>query len=505
MKSLKLWNKAENIKILLERAYLIPETFIIHISKIEEFNTKKLKDNKKYILRPSFLQEDGDKKSYAGFFKSLFPLKKREVINILSTKNKEEIFWWKGFSLASLIIQEFIETNIYGVYFTRYPNNILEKWFYEIGNKNDSITKWNETWKLKLNFWEKKELEILWKKLENLFSYPQDIEFCFYDKKIYILQTRPITTGNNLIYNFKEIQEINGIYKKLDFDEFWEKPSVFTYSLIKEFQKCLLIWNNIYFKVNSFPTLYLDRRKRNTPSKNLNTFFFEYKKYLFIKNLFSFLKIIILQKLDKDVLKNLFKDYYYSFDLFEESNLSLSFSYKTNSITKFFLICEKQKNKSFYFLEKFKKEIQEKNTVWKNINFLTWQEYFYKEENEKKERINMRKNLQFSIKEEKIIFLWWMIINRKKEKENRIYKGHIEGILVDNKSFTYTKNKKQILFLENLDRELYDKIKFLSWVIVKNGNSLSHNAIILREYKIPSIMNYKDFENLKIWEKIFIE
>ena len=89
-----------------------------------------------------------------------------------------------------------------------------------------------------------------------------------------------------------------------------------------------------------------------------------------------------------------------------------------------------------------------------------------------------------------------MIINKKKGKENWIYKGKIEGILMDSKNFEYKKNKKQILFIENLDIELYDKIEFLNGLIVKNGNSLSHNAIILREYKIPSIINYKDFDDL---------
>jgi phosphohistidine swiveling domain-containing protein len=60
------------------------------------------------------------------------------------------------------------------------------------------------------------------------------------------------------------------------------------------------------------------------------------------------------------------------------------------------------------------------------------------------------------------------------------------------------------LILENLDFELYDKLNYISWVIIKNWNSLSHNAIILREYKIPSIINYKNFWKLKIWEKIIL-
>jgi hypothetical protein len=82
---------------------------------------------------------------------------------------------------------------------------------------------------------------------------------------------------------------------------------------------------------------------------------------LFYKIIFNFIKIFIPQKLDKNVLKDFFKKYFYSFLLEKKSNIDLNFNYKTNFITKQFLKLEKQKNKAFYYLEQYKKEYNQKN------------------------------------------------------------------------------------------------------------------------------------------------
>ena len=46
-----------------------------------------------------------------------------------------------------------------------------------------------------------------------------------------------------------------------------------------------------------------------------------------------------------------------------------------------------------------------------------------------------------------------------------------------------------------------------NWIIIdfiKNWNLLSHNSIILREFKIPSIIKYENFKDLKVWENVII-
>jgi hypothetical protein len=469
----KLWNKAKNIFNLYKNNFLIPKTFFIEKNKIKNFDFNFLKQNKKYILRPSFEIEDWTKNSFAWYFKSIFPVYKKDIISIFKKENLEKFFNWNWYKFNSIIIQEFIESNIYGVYFTRNPNNIFKKWFYEISDSNDWITSWKEKNNKKLSFIQEKELETIWKKLENIFKDPQDIEFTIKNNKIILLQTRSITTWNNSIYSFSEIQKINWIYQNLDFDELWEKQDYFSYIILKKLFDIIYLDWKIYFKKTFLPNYLF--KKINTKNYNLNLFYQNYKKYLFQKIIFNFIKFFTPQKLDKEVLKDFFKKYSYTFLLEKKSNLDLKFNYKTNYITNKFLKLEKQKNKAFYYLEQYKKEYSQKNFFWKNS---------YKLNN-------------------KLIFLSWIILNNieKKENYNWIYKWKIKWIITDLANFS-TNKKNQVLILENLDFELYDKLDYISGVIIKNWNSLSHNAIILREYKIPSIINYKDFWKLKIWKKV---
>jgi phosphohistidine swiveling domain-containing protein len=87
---------------------------------------------------------------------------------------------------------------------------------------------------------------------------------------------------------------------------------------------------------------------------------------------------------------------------------------------------------------------------------------------------------------------------------NYIYKWEIKWTITDIKNFDYKKNN-QILISQDLNFELYDKLENISWVIIKKWNKLSHNSIIFREYKIPSVINYDDFDSLKIWNEISLK
>lgn len=468
-----LWNKSLNTIKLYKSNFIIPQTFIIWNDFFNNSNFSFLIDDKKYILRPSFDLEDSKILSYAWYFKSIFPLNREEIIKIFQLKNFENLFNWKNHILKSIIIQEFIETDSYWVYFSRNPDNILKKWFYEIWEKNDDITSWRNINK-KLNFLKVKELEIIWKKIENIFWFPADIEFCIKNNEIIILQTRPITSWNNTIYNFWEIKKINWVYEILDFDEI-KNPDYFMFEILKWIFDILYLDNKIYFKKHFFST-YLFKKIRKSKFK---IFYKKYKKYLFFKSLFNIIKIFIFQKLDKNTLKSFFSNYNYSFNLKEKSNINLSFDYKTNFITKLFLNIEKLKNNAFIELENLKKE-------YNNIKKLPENKFWL---------------------DNKIIFLNWIIINKKNDltKWNIwIYKGKINWKITDLKSFEYKKNLNQILILNDLDFELYNKLEFIDGLIIKNWNLLSHNSIILREFKIPSIIKYENFNDLIVWESVII-
>lgn len=475
-----LWNKAKNIILLKKNKFKIPETIIIknEKKKLREF-LENIKWNKKYILRPSFNWEDSENKSYAGYYNSIFPLKIEDIYLFFSNNNYYKKFWWKNKQLKSIIIQEFIEdAQYYWVYFTRNPNNIFENWFYEISKNNQWVTSWKDILDEKLSFIEEKELYMLWKKLENIFKSPQDIEFCIKNKKIIIFQTRNITTWNLSHYNLEEIKKISGIFQKIDFDELWENNDFFSYNILDNLFNIILINWNIYFRKTLLPKFLLKNYK-NIKNINLRYFLLNYKKYLLQKFSFNIIKyILFFQRLDKNILNKFFRNYNYSFLRDKNSYLNLEFIFKTNFITNLFLKIEKTKNISFSFLEKYKKEYNKNNEIIKDYN------------------INLDK---------KLYFLKWIIIKSKKtnEKNIYIYKWKIHWVLTDLDNFNISK-KNQVLFIDNLDFYIFDKIKNISGIIIKNWNMFSHNSIILREHKIPSIIKYSEFEKLKIWEVIEI-
>ncbi len=354
-----VWNKASNIIKLYKNDFLIPKTFIINIQETKNFDFNLLKRNKKYILRPSFKLEDWTNISYAWFFNSIIPHDIQEIKKILTDNDNTKWFWWQNKILLSVIIQEFIETEIYWVYFSRSPKNILKKWFYEIWKKYDDVTSGRGNKKYNLNFSLKKELELLWKKLETLLNFPQNIEFCIQNWKIIILQTRNITTWNNTIYDFSEIIKFNWVYKKLDFDELWDKQDYFSYKVLKNIFNLIYLDWNLYFKSKLIP--YFSFRNIKTQNINLILFYKNYKRYLFKKIIFNIIKLFLLQKLNKNILIKFFTNHKYSFLLKNKSNLDLNFDYKTNFITRCFLKLEKQKYIAFSYLEEYKKEYKKNN------------------------------------------------------------------------------------------------------------------------------------------------
>jgi len=122
-------NKGKNIQILATLGIKIPETIIIAHDLFYKFQEAvRLKKNTFYILRPSIEKEDSETKSFAGYTKSLYPLSENEVISIFQNHTRfSEIFQTHKQTIKSIILQEYIESVQYGVYFTRDPLNILRK------------------------------------------------------------------------------------------------------------------------------------------------------------------------------------------------------------------------------------------------------------------------------------------------------------------------------------------------------------------------------------------
>ena len=182
--------------------------------------------------------------------------------------------------------------------------------------------------------------------------------------------------------------------------------------------------------------------------------------------------------------------------------------HNVNYITRYFLFIENIKQKSFCYLEDFKSVILQNNKYWNEIKYLKIDE-FLNNKLSKSEIINKRKrnNKEFYNLWNKVIIKKWIILNSIKEKSKYqwIYNWKIEWTIVDNNTFKKNNNDNQILILDNLNTNIYPKLKYLKWIIIRTWTKLSHNSIIIREYKIPSIINYNKFNNLKLWRHINIK
>lgn len=202
-----------------------------------------------YAVRSSANIEDGSKKSWAGQFESYLNVSPKYIDKNIkkcwaSIFSNKVINYTKSINDISaikmaVILQESIESDVSGVCFTRNPlsnnddNILIEAVFglgellvqgnilpdrYEVERKNDIILDANvneqniafktlkkggikmmpikKTFKQKLSGREIINLAKIAKKIEKIYKRGCDIEWCKKEDKIYILQSRPITTGN---------------------------------------------------------------------------------------------------------------------------------------------------------------------------------------------------------------------------------------------------------------------------------------------------------------------
>lgn len=479
------WNKAWNINTLYNLWCNIPETHIISLQDFPCIDTHVQDSSKKYIIRPSFVSEDSRNKSFAGKFTSIGPISFEELskISTLSPDEVLDMFHGKWEEIWNIIVQEFIEGDYYWVFFTKNPNNFLLRWNYEIWKHHDSITWSKDTSQDKLPKKLEKELYRLWNKIEIFQKYPQDIEFSIKWEKIIFLQTRDITSWDISVPKYNTLKKVSGIYQNIDNGEF---PNVkyLSGSFLSNFLRILYIWSEIYGKQTTSPI---------TQKKELVSFSKKYKQYLTRKIIcWNIEKIIFWQKLDKQVLNNIFKNYNYSFDVFTPSYICDQniYSQKTNLKTRIFLYKEKYKNSAFSELERIKQLILEKNTLWADIRYLTVDE-FYNKKIDPYNIIQQRKNISpetYIHQKNIVVWKWNIIFSRKNTSwEKWIYKWKIPEYIVTKETFQKW-IPWQTLIIDSLWENISDYVDDVAGIIAKSGSVYSHNAILLREYKIPSVI-----------------
>jgi len=215
--------KANSLKIIAKNnKILVPDFFYLKKKNFLENKSIIIKKINKIfhtdiIIRSSALNEDNHKKSNAGFYDSFIVNKKN--FHQIENKILEVIKKFKNDD-DQILIQKFIKNpQIAGVIFTK-DKNSNSHYFdinYDSSGKSNLITsgKYNPTIKSLTIYKDSKNIAVKFKKLlnvtnilEKIFSNDRlDIEFCIKNKKVYILQCRPLL-GYKKKVNKKRLSQI---------------------------------------------------------------------------------------------------------------------------------------------------------------------------------------------------------------------------------------------------------------------------------------------------------
>jgi pyruvate,water dikinase len=244
--------KAKGLYSLIDLNYNVPPFIVIPWDQRKEASSiiseliegGFLSVDKRYAVRSSANIEDGKDESFAGIFESILNAKVEDlpdkIQSVLDTVNAERTNIYhnepEGASKIemSVIVQEMIHADHSGVAFSIDPVTFEHKQIINaakgLGDKLVSGEITGDQYAVKLDFVEKRKGgdpksidkdyilsdEDIWRVSEALdaisdtLEYPVDIEFCFEQNKLYLLQVRPITAlpkGNYTVYDNSNIVE----------------------------------------------------------------------------------------------------------------------------------------------------------------------------------------------------------------------------------------------------------------------------------------------------------
>lgn len=272
------WNKAINLAKLKKSWFLVPEFMWVWSDLIKDIYENKLVLDKLvkeilwlkyeyYAIRSSSFSEDSEKSSMAWQFCSKIKVWKNDLkksVEEVLTKSLEKVNF--DFSKFSLIIQEYIESDYFWVIFTKSPSWTREGILEYSKTMWEKLVWWNIIPKKIKFYFNSKKYIFLDKKtslklniflgVEKLFNFPQDIEFCVKNNKIYFLQSRNITTINNyenILFLEEKVFSLwdnNFFYKKNEISEIAPRPTDFILNLLEEIYKQGWIVDEVYKKYN---------------------------------------------------------------------------------------------------------------------------------------------------------------------------------------------------------------------------------------------------------------
>jgi len=88
-----------------------------------------------------------------------------------------------------------------------------------------------------------------------------------------------------------------------------------------------------------------------------------------------------------------------------------------------------------------------------------------------------------------------MRINKAHTRSDKkwIYKWELQGKHITKDTLNYNTNK-QVLLIDNLSEDITKYLWYISWVVAQGWSIYSHNAILLREWKIPSYIINSEYK-----------
>ncbi|MCA9357125.1 hypothetical protein KC872_02850, partial [Candidatus Kaiserbacteria bacterium] len=178
-----------------------------------------------YAVRSAALIEDGKTSSSAGQFKTILKVTKETLSEaILSVVDDARLKLGNDFRF-SVIIQECIDPDLAGVIFSRNPTGGREmvlEYNHGVGETvvgGESVKQikflFERSYIHKFKFSHTEELAKLAREIEDIYQWPQDIEWAIKDERVYILQTRPVTSVKEA--NWQGIKYLENELKNEDY------------------------------------------------------------------------------------------------------------------------------------------------------------------------------------------------------------------------------------------------------------------------------------------------
>lgn len=248
--------------------------------RIPDFLKDKIMDNlffsinsKEYIIRSSAVLEDSINYSWAGILDSYKTFKKDKVIYYLkkcwaSYFSERAMIYKKNngilnFSDMGVVVQEFVNGDFSGTLFTSHPESKKSIFYIEtikgngenlvsgkinpekisVSKKNLKILEGNDFLPEKLL----NELISIGRELEEFFNLPQDIEWSYFNKQVFFIQSRPIVGMSNKKSNKNYMKKFKGFKLAFVHDEY-SSPPFYSHMLSQAYLGYKIAYTNILSK-----------------------------------------------------------------------------------------------------------------------------------------------------------------------------------------------------------------------------------------------------------------